>query len=194
MLRLIARLATGLATLLLAVQASATVISYETTNVTGNTWRYDYSVTNDTLADPLNELTLYFQLGSFENLQSLGAPANWIGLLAQPDPLLPDNGFVDFLALGSGVGAGQTLSGFSVQFDWLAAGTPGSQPFDIIEPTAFEVIDSGVTTPGTPPAHGVPEPSSLALSILMAPLLFLARYRRPRERASALTSTAASIG
>ena len=194
MLRLSARLAAGLAILLLAVQASATVISYETTNVTGNTWRYDYSITNDTLADPLSELTLYFQLGSFENLQSLGAPAGWNGLIAQPDPLLPDNGFIDFAALGAGVGSLQTLNGFSIQFDWLASGTPGSQAFDIIEPATFEVIDSGFTTPAAPPTHSVPEPPTFALIVAALPMMLLARYRRRRAGCDARASLAASGG
>src|SRR4051812_48193473 len=98
-LQLIARVAAAFAVFAMATQASATAITYDTTNVSGSTWRYDYSVSNDTLGAPLSELTLYFQLNQFQNLHTLGAPAGWDGLIAQPDPLLPDNGFVDFLAM-----------------------------------------------------------------------------------------------
>ena len=48
------------------------------------------------------------------NLRTLGAPLGWDGTLHQPDPLLPDNGFIDLLALDGGIGVGETRGGFAI--------------------------------------------------------------------------------
>ena len=189
-LRSIARLAATVGLLTLGQQASATIITYDVSNVTGSIWRYDYSVTNDALATSLGEFSLYFQLGQYENLLALTAPSGWDGLIAQPDPLLPDNGFIDLLAQDGGIGIGQTLAGFSVQFDWLGLGAPGSQPFDVIDPANFTFVDSGVTQRAvvTPPIGGisVPEPSVFALLTLALPLAATVFLRRRRATCSAI--------
>ncbi|MBL8267485.1 PEP-CTERM sorting domain-containing protein [Steroidobacter sp.] len=164
--------------MLCAAPSFATVITYQATQVGGTTWRYDYSVDNDSLDTPVEEFTLFFGLDQYANLSALSAPEGWDGFIAQPDPLLPDDGFIDVLALNSGVLPGQGLSGFSIIFDWLLEGTPGAQRFDIIEPLSFTVIESGFTTLAT--TASVPEPSSLAL--FGAALLGFGMFRRRRER------------
>ena len=85
-LRSIARLAAAFTSLAFAAEASATIITYDATNVGGSTWRYD-DVTNDTLSVPLDELSFYFRLGAFEDLQSIDAPAS------QPVDVFPIAGF-----------------------------------------------------------------------------------------------------
>ena len=52
---------------------------------------------------------------------------------------------------------GQSVEGFTVSFDWLGTGLPGSQPFEIINPLDSQTIDSGNT---------VPEPATLLLFAL----------------------------
>ena len=56
-----------------------------------------------------------------------------------------------------GIGIGQNVSGFTVSFDWLGTGDPGSQFYEIIDPDTFDTIDSGFT---------VPEPAILPLLAL----------------------------
>ena len=44
--------------------------------------------------------------------------------------------------------------GFAVQFTWLGAGTPGAQPFEIVDPDTFQTLESGSTTVVPLPATG----------------------------------------
>jgi hypothetical protein len=157
------------ASALAAHVAQATVIDYSVTNIAGSTWRYDYSVTNDTLNMPLSEFTIYFDRVLYTNLTALNSPLQWSPLVAQPDPNLPADGFYDALALDSGLGQGGSIAGFSVAFDWLGQQTPGSQPFDVVDSSVAPVLvlDSGQTQLGTSPTS-VPEPDALSLMALGA--------------------------
>lgn len=144
-----------------AQPASATVIEYEATNIAGSEWRYDYSVTNDGV-DPIDEFTIFFELGLFENLLVAASPAGWDSIVVQPDPLLEDDGFFDALALDGPLAPGGSVLGFSVTFNWLGAGAPGAQPWDVVDPLTIETLQSGRTVPRARPTE-VPEPGSLAL-------------------------------
>jgi hypothetical protein len=152
----------ALLTLLFAQVAQATTVSYQATQVGGSTWEYDYAVTNDSLGANIGEFTVFFTPGQYQSLQVQSSPGNWDPLAIQPDPGLPDNGFFDAAALDAGLAPGATASGFAVRFQWLGSGTPGSQPFDIVDPNNFAVpLESGNTV------AAVPLPSS-------APLIFSA--------------------
>ncbi|MHC4462646.1 MAG: hypothetical protein ACYS30_14610 [Planctomycetota bacterium] len=49
---------------------------------------------------------------------------------------------------------GEHVYGFSISFDWLGTGEPGSQFYEIINPVTFETIEDG---------HSVPDPAALLL-------------------------------
>jgi hypothetical protein len=164
------------ASALLALGASgsarAAQIEYTTTFLGGTTWEYNYVVKN-TGSTPIDEFTVFFDRNSFASLLAVASPPGWDSIVVQPDQQLASNGFFDSLALGHGVAPAASLSGFSVSFNFLGQGKPGSQPFDIINPITFGILSSGLTVPS---AAAIPEPTSTTL--LLAGLGLLARRAR----------------
>ncbi len=75
------------------------------------------------------------------------------------------------MALADGIALGDALGGFSVTFDYLGAGTPGSQLFSIVNPNSFDELDSGATK-----RSSVPQPGTLPL--MLAGLGALAYWQR----------------
>ncbi|MGR9117360.1 MAG: hypothetical protein ACU85E_16515 [Gammaproteobacteria bacterium] len=142
---------------------NASTINYDVTSLGGNSWEYSYTVNNDMLSVDIEEFSIFFDVGLYENLSIGSTPADWDPLVIQPDPSLSEDGFYDVLALVSGIAPGASLDGFSVVFDYLGTGTPGSQSFDIVDPAAFEVLDSGNTTRI---GQSVPEPVTLWLLLV----------------------------
>ena len=171
----------GLSLFLLGNSAIADTITFTVDNIGGNTWQYNYTVANTgSTGGDIEEFTIWFDLGLYENLSGPGSPADWDPLLIQPDPGLPDDGFADWLAFGPGIAEGDSLGGFSVMFDFLGTGTPGDQFFDIIDPFTFNVLFSGITELGDVVVP-VPEPTSTSLIALG---LFLIAFYSKRRRLS----------
>ncbi len=139
---------------------NAAVISYSVSDLGSGRWEYSYSITNDALASAIEEFTIYFGYGLYDNLEVTTPVADWDELIVNPQLILgfPQDGFYDALAMVSGIGLGETLSGFSVAFDWLGSGIPEAQFFEIVDPLTFEALDSGSTVPVS-----VPEPGTLVL-------------------------------
>ncbi|MEO8445081.1 MAG: hypothetical protein ABI567_08770 [Gammaproteobacteria bacterium] len=173
---LVVRLAAAVLLAGSAGTASATAVNYSIANLVGNTWAYSYTITSDRPTGGLpsysiiQEISIYFDRTRYADLAVASSPMGWDSIVIQPDPGLPDDGFVDVLALADGLAPGGTLSGLSVTFTYLGTGTPGSQPFDVVEPPAH-TNESGVTTV-------VPLPSGLwLLGTGLVPLLARARRR-----------------
>ena len=161
--------ATVLLTALLApVSAFASVISYALTSLGGANYRYDYTVSNTTQAAGIDEFTIFFDSALYSGLSANGLGAGWDVLTIQPDAGLPADGFIDILAVGPGLAQGSTLTGLSVSFTFLGTGTPGAQPFDIVDPQTFQALESGRTASAivAPPNGRVPVPATLPLLAL----------------------------
>lgn len=169
-----------LALLLCAMSAAhAASIGYTATSLGGTQWRYDYTVSNTTLAVPIAEFTLFFSVGPYANLHDISTAPGWDVLLVQPDPAIPASGYFDALALAGGIAPGATATGFSVTFDYLGAGTPGAQPFSILDPVSFIELEAGITQ-----AAAVALPSTPWL--LLAGVLAMACLGRRQLAAAAL--------
>lgn len=137
--------------------APNTQIWYETTDLGSGQWQYTYDVININLSVPIEEFTIWFDYGLYDNLtiETPNPPAgDWDEIVWQPEPVLLDDGAYDALTLTVGIGVGESVSGFAVSFDWLDAGEPASQYYEIIDPGDFHTIEDGYT---------VPEPATLFL-------------------------------
>ncbi|MBN2210542.1 MAG: hypothetical protein JW709_04025 [Sedimentisphaerales bacterium] len=130
---------------------SAVQIAYQVDEISPDRWEYTYAVTNQGLTEPIEEFTIWFEEGLYNNLTiTTSGPleTQWDEVVWQPEPLFNDAGGYDALALVTGIPLGQTVSGFSVRFDWLGTGLPGSQPFDVVDPENYQIpITSGTTVP-----------------------------------------------
>ena len=169
-----------LALLLCAMSAAqATSIAYTATSLGGTQWRYDYTVSNTTLAVPIEEFTVFFSVGTYANLQNVSTAPGWDVLLVQPDVAIPASGYLDALALAAGITPGATATGFSLTFDYLGAGSPGAQPFSIVDPVSFIELDAGITQPAAIALPSTPW-------LLLAGVLALAALRRRQLAAAAL--------
>jgi len=177
-----------LASGLMAIASSANAqVSYTATDISGSTWEYNYTITND-LTVNLTEFTTFFNVGQYNNLEVVSAPSNWEGgggvLAINPDPSLPAAGFFDAEAADAGLAPGASQGGFSVEFTYLGGGTPGPQLFNFVDSSTYATLEAGNTTlassSGTGPTQA-PEmdPSSLvaALTLLLG-LLAVTRSRR----------------
>lgn len=165
--------------LFFAANNYATTITGTLTNLNGNRWEVNYSVTNDTLGGPIEEFTIWFDLGLYDNLSVVSTPPDWDPLVIQPDPFIPDDGFYDALALISGISSSASLDGFTLAFDWLGSAAPTSQFFEVVDPFNFNVLDSGQTSlTVTDPTTPMPEPHSGILILTTLLLLILLRKQK----------------
>jgi hypothetical protein len=174
------------ASLVAIVPAANAQVSYTATDISGSTWEYNYTVTNNLSAN-LGEFTTFFTLGLYTNLQVVSAPGNWQGgggaLAINPDPSLPADGFFDAQASDAGLAAGASQSGFSVEFTYLGTGTPGAQLFNFVDSSSFATLESGNTTlgggsgGGTTAAPEIDPSSAVAAMTLLLGTLALVRGR-----------------
>ena len=132
---------------------STASIQYSVSDLGGGTWEYTYAVEND-LGFDIDEFTIWFDYTLYKNLAVIASPADWDSIVIEPDTDIPDDGFFDSLFLVSGIVDGASLGGFLVSFDYLGAGTPGSQFFEIVDPDTFDVLDVGFTTVTAIPVPG----------------------------------------
>lgn len=161
-----------LATLsLFSVNSFATVIEYELTSLGGNEYRYDYSVTNDTLSGDIELFDIYFDPTLYNEtslnvVSSASINAGWSESILTSAPGF--DALYDAYSFGGGISAGDTLSGFSIEFEWLGIGGPGAQLFDVYDALTFALLDTGTTTLRT---NAVPAPPTVWL--LLAGILAL---------------------
>ena len=142
---------------LVSTSFASPVISYTTSNPGGNNWVYQYTVSNPAPSDPIAEFTFWFDRALYTNLGVISSPADWDSIVIQSDDSIPADGFFDSLALGPGIGANETLTGFAVHFTFLGSGNPGAQLFDILDAN-FNTVFSGTTRRDSGPTGQVPEP------------------------------------
>jgi len=140
--------------------ASGASISETYHPIAGNQWTVDFTVVADGPPGTINGFTVYFPDTSFAALSLAASPATWDSIVVQPDTTLHSPGFLDSLALGTGIGSGASLGGFAVTFSFLGNGSPGPLHFDINDAN-FHAVYSGLTT-----VAAIPEPETASLFVL----------------------------
>ncbi|MBI3345658.1 MAG: PEP-CTERM sorting domain-containing protein [Burkholderiales bacterium] len=121
-------------------------------------WQYDYTIAGDVAAgDGVNILFAYSQ---FDGIDVLLADSAVFATPTQPVSVLSADGLLSITALQQISSADPAH--ISVQFQWLASGSPGAQQFEVVD-SFFSVVDSGTTVSPSAP-HDLPEPSSAWLA------------------------------
>ena len=175
--------------------AGAATIDYNLTNIGGDRWQYDYTITN-TSSEALYGFSIYFDFGLngdtiYSDLALEFGSASWdefepgLGIwqdswmLVYGDPFAYNPGEFSALSLDAGLAAGGILEALSISFNWAGTGTPGSQRFALFD-SDFAPLDIFGNTSGDIPPE-IPEPQTLALlgSGLWG---LIAYYRRNKSR------------
>jgi MYXO-CTERM domain-containing protein len=169
--------------------AAAVTIEYELVALAApGRYEYRYTVTNDSLATPVNWFSIDFDTALYDEasltITSVGL-ADWsqqvlgslqvFGVPAQYDA---------YKTTGLPLDIGESEAGFSIAFTWLGAGTPGTQAFTIYDAGTLDVLDSGTTVAldvPPPPPPGVPEPAAMALALTALLAAGVARRRRSAQ-------------
>lgn len=109
-------------------------------------------------------LTLFYDSAAFSDLMIVADPIGWITSVLPPLPSVPLDGIISLMATSDI--PGPTM--FDVEFTYLGAGLPGSQPFELFDSSTTVVPGSGGLT--RPSGTQIPEPSTsflLSLGLLM---------------------------
>ena len=160
------------------MSANAVIIESTLFSLGGNSYQFNYTITNDDIVSGFDEFSIYFDNTTYENLAVVASHADWDSVVLAAEMFLPLDypGVFDSIALVQPLGLGETISGFSVSFDWIGAGLPGVQNFDVIDAGSYTILQSGTTTLAAPE---VPVPASLPL--LASALAGLAALRQRKK-------------
>jgi len=168
---------------LLSSPTFATTIRYEAIDLadtgSGDLWQYHYQV-SDHIFQADDGYSILFATDLYKDLEDppLSPNSDWDVISLEPDPLLPNPGRYDSLAV---VNVASLADLFTINFIWLGLGQqPGSQPFEIYRfdgtGNVTDIIETGRTIPLQASA---PEPGMLAL--LASGWLGLALQRRRKK-------------
>lgn len=138
-------------------QSFAVLLEYEQVGQSGNRFEYVYSLTN-TGPVAVDAFSIFFSADSFQNLQITSSPSGWDPLTIEPDPFFGD-GYADWATWTDPIAQGDTLSGFTLAFDWIGAGSLADvdYAFEVYDLLTFDLVTEGVAVAATPAAVSEPE-------------------------------------
>ena len=157
-------------------------IEYSLTKMDGDTWQYDYYMSDIDLTKG-QTITIYFDVNFCTEITPINdlSDSGWGILALQPDPEIWDGGADGSYNATALIDDPADSGPFSVQFSWLNNIAPGVQSFDLFNSDFVDPIGSGLTVlRGGPDVPAVPEPASGLL--LLGGLGLLAGAARLRQR------------
>ena len=160
---------------LTAPSSQATVINSAYTPLGANSWLVDFTIINDGTPASFAGFTIDFPNAT--NLVLRSSPSTWDSAVFQPDPGLPDNGFLDSFvrSASNALPLGQSIAGFGVSFAYTAGAIPGPLPFMVYSEN-FTPLFAGNTT-----VAAIPEPPAVFMAVLGLALVGLRTARRLRK-------------
>lgn len=141
--------------LLLCDCLEAVRIDYFAENISGNLWKYQYSIVNYGTYS-IGSVSIFFNddYSGITPSSSSQITSDWD---EQIFSFSAEQTIYDVLANpGKEIAIGQGVSGFSVTFNYLGSGIPASQDFEIYDPQDYSLLESGTTVP-------IPEPATILL-------------------------------
>lgn len=180
----------GIAMTLVTHRVNATALSYETVDVPDmivGVDRLKYIYHLDGTFATFYGFNLIYDSAHYADLDVVVPldPSLWFSSITAPDPLVPLDGLLSYMALADIADASTT---FEVEFSRTGTGPPGSQPYELFD-DSFNIIASSRTTTL---ATNVPEPPTL--SIMFAGLFLLLRLVMRRPVRSTAEPGSASLG
>ncbi len=142
---------------------------YDLNHLGGQRWQYSYTVENFDFEPDIYGFIVYFDYGLYSNLASETPDSlteQWDEVVVSPfsySNFSPFEGYYDALSVNEPITVGHSVSGLSVSFDWLGAGSPGGQAFEIYSPETWETISSGMTE--TEQVGVIPAPGAVCLGV-----------------------------
>ena len=128
------------------------VVLFDLADLGGGTFSYTYSFDNSAGAGTIEEFNIDFDQALYDPaslvvLTPFGiGDGGWLEFVIPPLATEPAV-YSAFTDLG-GIGPGEILEGFIIEFAWLGTGLPGAQPFELIGSAAFSGVTQVVPLPG----------------------------------------------
>lgn len=146
--------------LVFCLNCQALIVGYEVIADGEDLWEYKYTITNDEAFD-IESISITFDSNVCYNLNNTSSPDISGGWDEQFLNYIPGSVIYDVYALeGNKIGVGESVSGFSVSFNYSGSGLPGIQFFEVYDPDDFgEPIVTGWTIP-------IPEPATVLFAAL----------------------------
>lgn len=155
----------------------AAVVEHQLESKGSNRYTATFSLHNDG-SENIEAFTFYFENELYDDISILFSPPDWDAFAVDPDIIFGslEPGFADFYTSSTPLSPGSTLTNIQLSFLWagndeLSNFTPF---FEIYDPSNFEVISSGTSSPQS---VTVAAPPTLALLLLSCVFLLTRRAR-----------------
>lgn len=165
--------------------ATAATVTADLIKVGGNTWDASFTVEAG-VGQTVEAFSIYFDWTQVSNLVVWASPADWDSLAIPEDAALMSDGYLDALALATGISDSEALGGFIARFDWADAAGPAMLRYTINDPLTFAALEAGVMDLRVAGGPSTVDESPTWMLLLAAGLVSLLTRQRPNSGAMRL--------